>query len=141
MKTTTTKQINVTLEQARDWYNSNNETLHELALSVYSENELLDTFEHTISNVVKDSVKFTIPCDKRRKIEAIMDLQLLASHYNDGWVKSINEIGFYIYKCGTNYCAFRHSLTTAGTIYFKDYSSAKRAIDVLGKERLDAIFS
>ena len=55
MKTMEERNITVTLDKAREWYNSGNESLKEIALQAFSENELKFNFRSIKS--LKDACK------------------------------------------------------------------------------------
>ena len=49
-----TRTLQVTLETAKEWYNSGDNTLQQLALQVFNEKELIPTYEtiHTFEDAV-----------------------------------------------------------------------------------------
>lgn len=43
------RNVTVTLEKAKEWYNSNNESLKEIALQAFSRDEIMLDFENITS--------------------------------------------------------------------------------------------
>ena len=140
MKRAISKQVMLTLEQAREMYCSDNAKLRDLALSVYTESELLGVFNYIRSKVGVNRFSVKAPSKSKNKIRAITDLMIVAEFLNDGWERKSHELAFCIRKYNDVYSPFCHRAKLGGTIYFKDETSTMQAIDILGKEKLDVIF-
>lgn len=73
-----TGNIKVTIEEAYKWYKSGDETLKVLAMSAYTEDEL-------ISYHLKSTAEFIslyISKDKIKKFKILAELSLIASFFN-----------------------------------------------------------
>ena len=139
-----TRKIELTIEQAIEWWLGDNETLRQLALSTYTEEELKDEFYSSIG--IKSD---TITVDMLT-FSSFSRLKAIARYFNQGWIKTIGTKGYFICKasptlcnckatCG-NYCILSHeSVKYPFTIYFKNIESAKKAIKIMG-DSLDYLF-
>ena len=139
------RNISVTLEQAREWFNSDNSTLRTLALNAYTESELVG-YDYIKSCVDTQMMKLYIPQDDCGKVFINSKLAILAKYFNGNWKKQPGEDGYYISytpdkntTSGSNVIDNIHILRStlchsAGIIYFKRREDAKRAIQILGKD-------
>lgn len=146
----TTRVIKVSLEQAKDWYNSNNLVLRSLAASVYTREELILNFT-TIHKSFGNKLAgycYIIPKDNFRKIEVISKLHTIASYFNKGWVRKIGETGYFIRQNNDVSKSIRENISieshstvfTSGTAYFKNIEDAQKAKDLLTDIELTNLF-
>ena len=79
------RSVKITIEQAREWVNSDNKTLKTLALSAYSKEELEEETLDSIRNKLQISMigKY-IPTKEKRKAEIHINLITLAHYFNKG---------------------------------------------------------
>ena len=89
------RNISVTLEQAIEWFHSDNSTLRTLALNIYSESELVG-YDYIKSCVDTQMMKLYIPQDDCGKVFINSKLAILAKYFNGNWRKSPEEDGYYI---------------------------------------------
>lgn len=134
-----TRNISVTLEQAREWYKSVNDTLRTLALNAYTKEELELNYSLIESQVDPVCVCSYIPRGEGRKFQVLAKLTTIAKYYNKDWKKTACNIGYYICNCSTenNPIASIHAsgiVQYAGIIYFKNYEDAVKALKILGDE-------
>ena len=61
------RNIKVTLEQAMEWYSSDNSTLHTLALSAYAEDELKLNLKYISNKVYNTCFCIMVPADEAGK--------------------------------------------------------------------------
>lgn len=144
------RNISVTLEQAREWYNSGNTTLRTLALNSYAENELVG-YEYMESCVNKDTVSLTIPHDDGGKVLTNGKLAIIAKYLNGSWEMGAGGTGYFIGKSSmggsaviaqidlTNGIAICEHKTVqyAGVVYFKNQEDAIKAVKILGESVKD----
>lgn len=144
------RNITISLEEAREWYNSGNNTLKEIALKVYSEDELTE-YKYIKTQVATLSKWNDIPLHEESKWDTLHKLAIIAKYYNGDWKMETGKTGYFIAKN-----TFYHSekkqtyleqavsiyftvTVYAGVVYFKDRESAKKAANIL-KDELDILF-
>lgn len=93
-----TRIINVSLEEARKWYNSNDKSLKEMALRVFTEEELcpeefmkIKTFNDAIKFLSLNyaTVKQELDCIKDKYIKAVYKLNIIKKALNSNWEPSL----------------------------------------------------
>lgn len=137
------RNIQISLEEAREWYNSDDSFKRELALKIYKEIELSIT---TYSDV-RASLRNTAIADSIAKGEVYRKLLNVAKCFNSAY-----NIEYNSRICRQNYYIITKKSTPALLIKYKDFSinknicksdyeiafnslnAAKRAIDILGDE-------
>ena len=141
-----TRNISVTLEQAREWYNSKNDTLRTLALNAYTEEELELNYSLIESKVDHQvCVCSYIPRGEGRKFQVLAKLAIIAKYYNKDWERTIYNTGYFISNrnpgnCPVDDCykdvgVYKHiTAQYAGVIYFRNSEDAIKAIKILGDE-------
>lgn len=128
------RNIEVTLEQAMEWYNSGNSTLRTLALSAYTEDEL----------------KFNLKYINSKACNTLTDLAIIAKFFNGSQKKTTNNTGYFLGNfnagCGpvVDTCngvgVYQHNTVQyAGVVYFKNQEDAIKAVKILGK-RVKSLF-
>lgn len=136
-----TRNISVTLEQAREWYNSRNATLRTLALNAYTKEEL--ELNYSLYSLIESKVDQAcicsyIPSCEVKKFEVLAKLATIAKFYNKDWKKTTCNTGYFIgsYNNGNSPISVYTSTITqyAGVVYFKNYEDAVTAIKILGDE-------
>ena len=137
------RNIQISLEEAREWYNSGDSFKKELALKAYKEIELSIT---TYSDV-RASLRNTAIADSIAKGEVYRKLLNVAKCFNSAY-----NIEYNSRICRQNYYIITKKSTLASFVKYKDFSiikneyksdyeiafnsldAAKRAIDILGDE-------
>ena len=141
------RNISVTLEQAREWYNSGNPILRTLALNAYAKNELIG-YEYMKSCVDNETLGLTIPLNDFNKVRINSKLAIIAKYLNGSWTMNAGKTGYFIGKSSmggssviaqvdlTNGIAIYEHKTVqyAGIVYFKNAEDAKEAAKMLGAE-------
>ena len=144
------RNIQISLEEAKEWYNSGDSFKRELALKAYKKEELIDL---SFCDILSKMDYYT---DERNKIKekAIMyeKLLIVATYLNSIYKKEYHNGGriyFYIKpKVQINlikdfeYKSFKITATIIKndyTIYFNSIEAAKKAINILGDE-LNVLF-
>lgn len=140
------RNIKVTLEQAMEWYNSDNSTLRTLALSAYTEDELKFNLKYIRSKVCNTSLCSTVPANETRKYNTLADLAVIAKFFNDSWKKTTRNAGYFLGNCDgpvIDTCngigIYGQIVQGAGTVYFKNKEDAIKAVKILG-ERVKSLF-
>ena len=142
------RNIQISLEEAKEWYNSGDSFKRELALKIYKEIELSIT---TYSDV-RASLRNTDIADSIAKGEVYRKLLNVAKCFNSAY-----NIEYNSRICRQNYYIITKKSTLASFVKYKDFSiikneyksdyeiafnslnAAKRAIDILGDE-LNVLF-
>ena len=135
-----TRNISVTLEQAREWYKSGNDTLRTLALNAYTKEELEPNYNLIESQVDRQvCVCSCVPRGEGRKFQVLAKLAIIAKYYNKDWKKTACNTGYFIgnYNNGNSPAIDIYTNSNAqytGVVYFKNYKDAAKAIEILGDE-------
>ena len=140
-----TRNISVTLEQAREWYNSKNDTLRTLALNAYTKEELELNYSLIDSKVDQICTCVCIPKCEGKKFQVLAKLATIAKYYNKDWERTIYNTGYFISNhnpgngpidgCYENIGVYKHnSAQYAGIVYFKHSEDAIKALKILGDE-------
>ena len=137
------RNIQISLEEAKEWYNSGDSFKRELALKAYKEIELSIT---TYSDV-RASLRNTAIADSIAKGEVYRKLLNVAKCFNSAY-----NIEYNSRICRQNYYIITKKSTLASFVKYKNFSinkneyksdyeiafnsldAAKRAIDILGDE-------
>ena len=136
------RNIKVTLEQAIEWYNSDNEALKKLATVVFTEEEIILNKDYIFSKV-KDLTATLIPSVDDKKFTTLADLAVIAKYFNGNWEKNTYNTGYFLGSfnagCGpvVDVCSsigiYKHNTVKyAGIVYFKNKEDAIKAIKILG---------
>ena len=137
------RNIEVTLEEAIEWYNSGNTTLHILALSAYTEDELKGSFEYINSKVCKAYSCIRIPANETKKYNTLADLAVIAKFFNGSWKKTTDNTGYFLGNLNAEYGpvgVYNHNTVQyAGVVYFKNQEDAIKAAKILG-DRVKSLF-
>lgn len=138
------RNITISLQEAREWYNSNNESLREIALKAYSEDELFgyDYIKNQVSTV---STWYSSPNTEEGKWSVIHKLAVMAKYYNGDWkmeagrfghsIGKVTSHGPTVTKLGDNIAILRHETAQyAGVVYFQKAQDAEEVAKLLGDE-------
>lgn len=114
---------------ARKWYESDDEQLKVLALSVYTKEELEElTIEDIVANVEETNPEIY------NKISSMNMIHIVAKYLNGNWKKRDDIMGyFYAYNTHTKVWELRYhnSVTYPGIVYYKDSDTADKAFKYL----------
>ena len=137
------RSIKISLEEAKEWYNSDNSFKKELALKAYSETELLEVDYFTILESLKDEVID----NSREKAGVYKSLLNIAKYFNNIYsIKYDSHSRLPIYYTitkkwegayFTKYKDFSINKVLCKSPYeiaFHSEEAAKKAIDILGDE-------
>ena len=141
------RNISVTLEQAREWYNSGNSTLRTLALNAYTESELMG-YDYIKQLVKREATSVIVPEGEVKKINVYSRLAIVAKYFNGSWKKTTCNTGYFIgnYNSGNGPVVetlngvgvYQHNTVQyAGVVYFKNQEDAIKAVKILGESIKD----
>ena len=139
------RTLSITIEQAREWYESGNRALETLALSVYTQEELELNYKLIESKVHRECACIYFPVEDNKKFLTMAKLATIAKYYNKSWKRTTSNTGYFIaeYNIGgkplrevtRSVGIYRHdSVVSAGIIYFKTEEDAIKAVKMLGNE-------
>lgn len=150
------RNISITLEQAKEWYNSGNQALKEVALRAYNEEEL--TEPQTWGEIAKlmginhmsIEINGTVLSSITKRQMTMMKLALIAEYLNKGWEPKGLCTKYFIGKktttsstytaiesLGNGYYIYSHtSVFYPGVVYFKTQEDAIKAFNMLKDEIL-----
>ena len=141
------RNIQISLEEAKEWYNSGNSFKRELALKAYKKEELEETYLNIINKLPYDTTR-------KNSIKRDMYVKLLniAKYYNNLYPIKYNShlvlpIYYIITKKSASAVFFKYKgfyinesvVISEYEIVFNSKEAAKRAIDILGDE-LNVLF-
>lgn len=143
--------VTISLEQAIEWYNSDDETLKKLALSAYKESELVRDYAYILSKVNVVNRMVYMPSENEANIRALIRLTNIAKYFNGGWVKTTSTTGYFIgnvsnnilFSCSNSlltkinnkYIIHKHmEVVYPGIVYFKDPEDIVRASKIMGED-------
>lgn len=146
------RTIKVTLEQAIEWYNSGNETLRTLALTVFTEEELTLNRDYIFSKI-KDLTATLIPSVDDKKFLALADLAVIAKYFNGSWKKTSSNTGYFLGQSnlgfsnnpkaiaikGLNHIGIveHNTVMYPGIVYFKEKEDLIKAVKIMGDKIKD----
>lgn len=137
------RNIKVTIEQAREWYNSGDATLKTLALNTFTEEELMMCLAYVYKNVETDVAAFDVPEEEVKRFKVKADLATIAKYFNGDWSMRPGIkgwfIGNYSDSCGRAVVTYNkvgiyehHTVQYEGITYFKSLKAAMKAVELLG---------
>lgn len=146
------RNIKITLEQATEWYNSDNETLRTLALTAYTEKELTLNRDYIFSKV-KGLTATLIPSVDDKKFLALADLAVIAKYFNGSWKKTDSNIGYFLGQSNLKFPNRRyldgikglrnigiceHNIVMyPGIVYFKNPEDVIKAVKIMSDKIKD----
>ena len=116
----------LSLEMAKKWYKSDDNTLKTLALNVYTKEELTElTLDEIIYEI--DEIRYN---ERINQSNAYLNISIIADYFNNYWRKEDNVIGyFWSYNENTNKWKLRehNTITYTGIIYYRTKEIANKA--------------
>ena len=150
------RNIKVTLEQAIQWYNSDNEALKELALTVFTKEELTINLAYIKGRVIETKFCATVPANEAEKYNALMDLAMVAKYFNGAWKKTSSNTGYFLGRSnlgfsnnpkaitinGLNHIGIveHNTVMYPGIVYFKEKEDLIKAVKIMG-DKIKDLFS
>lgn len=143
-----TRNIKVSIENALRWYKSGDETLKTLALSAYTEDELISYYLKLKAEIIH----LYIPRDKVKEFDILAELSLFASFFNK--TKEIEDNTRYFIgknrkintdftnKLFDNVYILKHiNVYYPGVIYFNRKEDVRKVVSLLGKDKIKQLFN
>lgn len=129
-----TKQVSLTLDEAKVLYQSGNEAMKKIALKAYNEYELDD------SNPSFEEIKLKYTSNNNAlTMELINDLIVMANFVNGDWKKDDSNKGWFIQgideKCGIMISSHQ-SVRYPGVVYFMTKESLMFSIEKIGEDKI-----
>lgn len=141
--------LEVTLEQAREWYESGNEDLKKLALTAFSEEMLIPSFKEIVESEEDYGFWNTLVCppSMTEQLNSLASLQIVANYLNKGWIKTEGNTGYFLGrgsslsgKTETDikgvYIVMHQNVKYPGVVYFRTVADVQKAVKILGKKLL-----
>ena len=149
-----TRTVKVSIEQARCWFNGDNKTLKELALTVYSEKELTISYDFIklyLGDNRLTTTCVTVPYEEHDKFDVNAKLCLMAKYFNGDWKRTPYNKGYFIGQSKQGFTTSRdmgnslgicvhETVVYAGIVYFKDEESAIKAFKMLTELDKEILF-
>lgn len=152
------RNIKVTLEQAIEWYNSGNETLRTLALTVFTEEELTLNFNYIKKSIIHIECTIELPCSSK-KYKALADLEMIAAYFNRDWKKTPSNTGYFLGQSNLKFSnnsradmikgleslknigiVEHNTVMYPGIVYFKEKGDLVKAVKIMG-DKIKDLFS
>lgn len=144
------RNISISIDQAKEWYNGTNETLKQLALIAYNERELIlsyDQIRKHQESIYPSSITTLVEGSSPKTFLSILNLIKLkhtADYFNKDWKMEVGKTGYFINKVEDfngiqNTTIGRHETACyPGIVYFKNKKDLEQAINIL--QKVDAEF-
>lgn len=141
------RNVKITIQQAANWYSSNNDTLKALALSAFSRDEIIIYYIKAQSK----TVSLDLPLGQIDKFKTLAQLSVLASYFNKltkiergtrYFLGKNDEVNHSIVtKLFDNIYIYKHiNVNYAGIIYFNSEAAIKKAVSMIGEDKIKRLF-
>ena len=134
------RNIAITLNEAKKWYESGNNTLKELALKAYSEEELdsINFGQIMIKTQTTSPDVYSVPIEECNKYAQLHKLSIIAKYFNKDWKKTVSNTGYFIAGIDNGEVKINshNSLAYPGIVYFKNEEDIAKAIKMININRL-----
>lgn len=158
------RNITVSLEEARKWYNGKDQTLRKLALQAYTEKELSEpqNLKEVLEALGIDNLNLNMKVGREvpnavrvkemsqeigSELTLHMKLALIAKYFNGTWESDINKTKYFLakthysydlpnsIKLDNNYCIGTHEKGMyPGIVYFQKQEDVRKAYEMLKDE-------
>ena len=144
------RNISISLEKAREWYEGRNITLKQLALEAYSEEELkkkttysdvLDELWRSDKLVTDQIYNSNIAPGNIGKIKVLCKLYTISAYFNGDWVPTYGNDSYYIYEAHKVIGVACNNYLLSSVPYFKSKEDAQKALEMLSSDELDVLFN
>lgn len=141
------RNVKITIQQAANWYSSNNDTLKALALSAFSRDEIIIYCIKTQSK----TVSLDLPLGQIDKFKTLAQLSVLASYFNKltkiekgtkYFLGKNDEVNHSIVtELFDNIYIYKHiNVKYAGIVYFNSEEAIKKAVSMIGEDKIKRLF-
>ena len=148
------RNITVSLEEARNWYNGENQTLRKLALQAYTEKELSEpqNFREVLESLGIQSVNIGMKVNGKEvsgaeignELAIHIKLMFIAKYFNGTWKPEINKTKYFLAMCTDLPCSIRldnnfcigtpERVMYPGIVYFQKQEDVRKAYEMLKDE-------
>ena len=141
------RTIEISLETAKEWYNSDIESLKQVALQAFKKEELEKITYTDIKNKLNfGTINIAYSTEKQyQKLLAINKLMNVAKYFNKDWKPNYtnwNECKYFIYiDINNDVSVSANTSQKHMSIYFKNKKDAEKAIEILGEDTIRLILS
>lgn len=155
------RNIKVSLEEARNWYNGKDQTLRKLALQAYTENELTEpqTLKEVLEALGVQSLHLNMKVEGEissaaqvkemsqeigSELTLHIKLALMAKYFNGAWEPDVNKTKYFLarthypydlpnsIKLDNDYCINTHEgVMYPGIVYFQKQEDVRKAYEML----------
>ena len=134
------RTLQVDLNTARSWYNGDNTALKELALRLFTEEELTFSYERLIENITTTTLR--VGAEYKNKFEAYYKLRLLAKYFNSKYA-SVNRKQYFIMgrDNGKITTGMHESVRYPGVVYFNQERGIHEALQEFSEEEIQNLLS
>lgn len=129
------RTLQVDLNTARSWYNGDNTALKELALRLFTEEELIFSYKLLIENVPTTFLR--VDTEYRNKLEAQYKLRLLAKYFNSKHPATGKRRYFITGKENEKITIGMHeSVRYPGIVYFNQERGIRAALQEFSEKEI-----
>ena len=138
------RNLKVDLNTAKEWYKSGNEALKELALQVFTEEELTFNFAKLVNPAIMCRVLHTL--DHVNRAAALEKLQILADYFNtyrNNGQRRLNINGYFLagIENGEYKISKHDTVRYPGVVYFLERTDLVRSLTEFTDNELAALIS
>lgn len=138
------RNLKVDLNTAREWYKSGNETLKELALQIFTEEELTFNFAKLVNPKIMLPILHTF--DHVGRAAALEKLQILADYFNtyrNKGQRQLNISGYFLagIENGEYKISKHDTVRYPGVVYFLEKTDLIRSLTEFTDKELAALIS
>ena len=159
------RNIKVSIVKARDWYNSGNNTLKELALQAFTKEELEIPSISSMIAIILDSRIWNLTMIQKIQLRELRNrnesnisapklLRVLALYFNKGWEKTVGNTGYFLAKkewssyvgaknkLDEDWSIIKHESVCYPMPYFKNENDCKKSFEILkGLGKLENLYT
>lgn len=162
------RHVTISFKKAKEWYNSNNSSLKEIALQAFTKEELEQTdlkeliqlllsYDYSLTNTQKIQLESLLNRKDITKVSAPKLLRILSVYFNGiGWKKKEGEEGYFFYKkeggfmntyspkiMDKYWCISSHTSVCYPTlVYFQREGDCRKAYNIMKNlNKLDALYT
>lgn len=138
------RNLKVDLNTAKEWYKSGNEALKELALQVFTEEELTFNFAKLVNPIIMHPVLHTF--DHVNRATALEKLQILADYFNtyrNKGQRQLNINGYFLagIENGEYKISKHDNVRYPGVVYFLERTDLVKSLTEFTDKELAALIS
>ena len=151
------RNITVSLEEARNWYNGENQTLRKLALQAYTEAELSEpqTFKDVLKSLGIQSINIDMKVNGKEvssaeignELAIHIKLMFIAKYFNGTWKPEMDKTKYFLAKVHCSYVlsssikldngyyiGAHERVMYPGIVYFQKQEDVRKAYEMLKDE-------